>query len=197
MHENKTEEEEISDGTENADDVEFLSEDEDANPAATIKKLREKLKRCSAERQEYLEGWQRIRADFVNSRKNEEENRKRIGTNVREDVVRDLLPVLDSFAMAFANKEAWEKADKNWRMGVEYIHAQLVAALGGYGLEEFSPLGETFDPESSVAIESVPSDKKEDDHLVLEVIQKGYRMNGKVLRPATVKVGEFKTGDSN
>jgi hypothetical protein len=62
-----------------------------------------------------------------------------------ERMIEDLLPVLQSFDMAMGNKEAWEKADKNWRIGVEYIYSQLTKALSDNGLEEIKALGENFD----------------------------------------------------
>ena len=60
------------------------------------------------------------------------------------------------------------------------------------GLEESNPLGEKFNPKLHESIGSLPAEKKEDDHKILEVIQKGYIMHGKIIRPARVKIGEYK-----
>src|SRR5581483_10539477 len=90
--------------------------EEELEPQDQLKKLREKLKKCVEEKQEYLDGWQRERAQLANLRKQEEKERKEFIKFANENLLSDLLPVLDSFHMAFANKEAWEKVDKNWRL---------------------------------------------------------------------------------
>ena len=94
-----------------------------------IKSLREKLKACEAEKKEYLDGWQRAKADTINSKKEWEASRSGLMNLGSEAVVEDLLPVLDSFEMAFKNKEKWEAVDENWRTGVEYIYNQLIESL--------------------------------------------------------------------
>lgn len=171
-----------------SDDVQFEEIPEDANPAATLKKLREKLHTCEAEKKEYLDGWQRMRADFANARKEEELRRGELIKFASEGLVEDLLPVLDSFSMAFGNKEAWEKVDANWRKGVEYIHAQMLSVLESRGLAEVGVVGELVDPRLHVEIEQISGDEAQSGKVV-EVIQKGYRLHNKVIRPAKVKGG--------
>lgn len=174
---------------------EFVPEDGEGNTAIskdTVKELREKLKKAIAEKQEYMNGWQRTKADFVNARKREEEARKETVKYANEDLLMQITPVLDSFTLAFANKEAWEKVDKNWRMGVEYIYSQLKGVLEQNGFAEFDPKGETFDALRHHAIETIPVSDKAQDHKVIEVVQKGYSLNGKIVRPASVKIGEYK-----
>jgi molecular chaperone GrpE len=90
------------------------------------------------------------------------------------------------------NKETWEKADKNWRVGVEYIADQLKKVLAEFGLKEIDPIGKTFDPMRDEAIEHVPVADEKKNHHIVEVIQKGYDLNGKILKAPKVKVGEFK-----
>jgi len=173
---------------------EFVPEDGEGNTAGTkdtVKELREKLKKALAEKQEYLEGWQRSKADFINARKREEESRAELVKFANEDLIFELLPALDSFTMAFANKEAWEKADKNWRQGVEYIYAQLMAALEHSGLKPFDPKGEKLDPFKHTAISNIPVTDPALDHTIVEVVQKGYTLRDKIIRPAQVKVGEY------
>jgi len=160
--------------------------------ATQISKLKEKLKACEKEKQEYLDGWQRARADFVNLRKRDEEEKKEYIKFASERVIDDMIPVLDSFEMAFANKEAWEKADKNWRMGVEYIHSQLRAILEKNGLVDINPIGQTFDVNRDEASEYVPVENEFENNKIIAVVQRGYMLNGKMLRPAKVKVGEKK-----
>lgn len=168
------------------DDVVFESEGED--PRAALKKLREKLRVCEAEKKDYLDGWQRMRADFANARRDEDARRGEMIRFAAEGLVEDLLPTLDSFSMAFANKEAWEKVDANWRNGVEYIHTQLLSVLEARGLTEIGKVGEKIDPRLHIAIDIVPDDDESKTDIVAVVIQKGYRLHSKVVRPAKVKV---------
>ncbi len=174
---------------------EFVPEDGEGNTAGikdVVKDLREKLKKAIEEKQDYLDGWQRTKADFINARKMEDKNRGEVIKFANEDLLSQMIPVLDSFTMAFNNKEAWEKVDKNWRMGVEYIYSQLKTVLEQNGLTEFDPKGEVFNSEKHHAVESVPVTDQVQDHKVLDVVQKGYLLNGKIIRPASVKIGEFK-----
>lgn len=162
------------------------------NAVDALKKLREKLKKVEAEKQEYLIGWQRAKADLINARKRDEEDRKEFMKFANERLIDGLIPVMESFDMAMGNKEAWEKVDKNWRVGVEYIYSQLKKTLSDSGLEEIDPLGKPFDHNRDEAAEYVPVDKESDHHKVVFVLQKGYSLNGRSMRPPKVKVGEFK-----
>jgi len=170
-----------------SEDLRFESEEESESPALAMKKLREKLKTCEKEKKEYLDGWQRMRADFANIKKDEDTRRGEMIKFAAEGLVDDLIPVLDSFAMAFGNKEAWEKVDENWRKGVEYIYAQMYSVLESRGLTEIGKVGEKVDPRTHVAIEEVPPTSEKEADTVSEVVQKGYRLHSKVIRPAKVK----------
>ena len=173
------------------DDVQFESEDESENIAATLKKLREKLRICEQEKKDNLDGWQRMRADFANARKEEETRRGDMIKFASEGLVEDMLPVLDSFSMAFANKESWEKVDASWRKGVEYIYSQMLSVLESRGLSEIGVVGEKIDPRIHIAMEGIPTDESKVD-TVVEIVQKGYRLHSKVIRPAKVKAGVAK-----
>jgi molecular chaperone GrpE len=178
-----------------ADETEFVPEDGEGNTGTQkdiVKDLREKLKKAIAEKQEYLNGWQRSKAEFVNARKRDEEDKKEFVKFAKVDLVEQLIPVLESFESARANKAAWESVDKNWRMGVEYIHSQLLKTLQDNGLEEVNPLGQKFDPMRDEAVSYDPVDDESKDHVITEVIQKGYNLNGKNIKAPRVKVGEFK-----
>lgn len=164
------------------------------NAIETVKKLRAKLKEAEKKSQEYLDGWQRMKADFLNAKKRDEETQKEFRKYATEGFIEELLPVLQSFDMAFANKEAWEKVDKNWRNGVEYIHGQLKSVLDSHGLKEVDPQGKPFDPARDEAMEYVPVTDEKLHHMVISVVQKGYELNGKQMRPPRVKVGEYKAG---
>ena len=157
-----------------------------------IKKLKEKLKKCNEERQEYLTGWQRDKADFINARKKDEEYYSDKAKIAREDIIAQLLPVIDSFDMAFANKEVWESLDSNWRKGVEYIHAQLLKILEDNGLSKIESHGTVFNPTMHESTGEVETKKKEEEGTIVEVVRMGYMIGGKVVRPLQVKVGVYK-----
>lgn len=191
----KTDDEAVSD-TEN--DVSFEPEDNETHPSSfgrskddVLGKLKEKLKETEKKAAEYLDGWQRLKADLVNTRKRDEEGKREVVKYANEALITDLLSVLDSFEMAFSNKEAWEKADKSWRTGVEYIHSQLLGVLGQYGVKTLSPMGETYDPMRDDAVETVPVQDEKDDNKVLEVVRTGYALHGKEIRAPKVKIGHF------
>ena len=173
-------------------DVEFVTDDSQEATEAKIKRLRKKLEQCMAERQEYLAGWQRAKADFINARGEEEKSRAYAKARAREDLILELLPVLDSFNLSRADSEAWNQVPENWRVGVEYIHAQLQNALAAHGLREVPAEGQPFKPEVHIPIEAVPTPDKTKNDIVAEVVQRGYEVRGKVIRPATVKVWSFK-----
>lgn len=176
------------------DDIKFdenIDEDGEHDQGALIKKLRQRIKELEGKVQEYLTGWQKERADSVNLRKRLEEEKKEFAKFAKEDISTELISVLDSFDSAFKNKEAWEKVDKNWRVGVEYIHSQLVNVLSNHGVSIIAPLGEKFDPQRDEAIENVPVENAEDDHKILEVVSVGYRLQNKIIRAPKVKVGEY------
>jgi molecular chaperone GrpE len=174
-----------------ADDVEFIEEDSEGvelSTQAKLKKLREELKACQKERTEYLTGWQRSQADYINLKKEAEERLKRGKELGREQMMDSLLPALDAFDMAIGNKEAWEKVEPTWRQGIEYIYSRLVSALAENNMEVIDGIGVLFDPTLHEAIENIPTDDESLDHTIAAIIQKGYKMGERVLRPARVKV---------
>lgn len=174
------------------DDLRFEETEEEENPATLLKKIRDKLRACEQEKKEYLDGWTRTRADFANARKEEDARQGELVKFASEGLVEDLLPILDSFSMAFANKEAWEKVDENWRKGVEYIYTQIFSVLESRGLTEIGAVGEKLDPRDHIAVEMVGIDNEEQENTVSAVIQRGYRLHNKVIRPARVKVFSYR-----
>ncbi len=156
---------------------------------AKLKKLREELKQCQSEKQDYLAMSQRLKADYLNLRREAELNRSEIVKFANEDLLKELIDLADGFELAFANRQQWEAVDENWRRGVEYIYTKLLNILTQSGLTEISALHENFDPLRHHALELVETDKPEEINRVIKVIQKGYSLHNKIIRPAQVKVG--------
>jgi molecular chaperone GrpE len=176
--------------TDEHDDIQLDNEDENLDDSVlaeehmgdAVKKLKEKLKDAEGKAKEYLDNWQRAQAEFVNIRRRDEEDKASFLKFAKGDILEELIPVLDSFELAI----------RHGSKDVEPIYNQFLKVLRDHGLAEINPLGETFDPKMHEALGMVETDKEEDDHKVLEVFQKGYMLIDRVLRPAKVRVGEYK-----
>ena len=190
---NQNIEEDIVDETIPSDDVSFeeTNEEGEIDARTTIKKLREKIKKLEEEKQEYLDLSQRTRADYANFKKEVESTRVADRKFATKRFIEELLPVLDSYDMAQGNKEAWEAVDKNWRMGVEYIFAQLRTVLEGEGVTQFGKIGDTFNPELHESMEQMDVENESDNDKIMKILQNGYKMNDIILRPARVHTGHF------
>ena len=158
------------------------------NPQETIKKLREKLKKCESEKQESMTGLQRTKADFINLPKRDEKEKEEFAKFAVENFVKEITPILDSFDLAIA--KATEAGDSQWKDGVTSIQNQLLAVLQTNGMGKIVPLNEPFDPKFHEAVGTIETEDESKDHLVLEVLQAGYTLHGKVVRPAKVRIGQ-------
>jgi molecular chaperone GrpE len=140
------------------------------------------LAQLAAERDELRELAQRVQADFENFRKRMLREQTDKIERANEALIEQLLPVLDSFELAL---ESLGDADDSVRKGMELVHAGLIDVLAKHGLERIDALGKPFDPNEH---EAVAQDDGEGEPVVCEVYRTGYRLKGRVIRPATVKV---------
>lgn len=200
--ENKIENEEVLENeslpSEESEDVSFEETNEEGEVDArdTIKKLREKIKKIEAEKQEYLDLSQRTRADYINFKKEVDANRISERKFATKRFIEELLPVLDSYDMAQGNKETWEKVDQNWRMGIEYIFNQFKTVLEGEDVTQFGKVGDLFDPQLHESMQQVTVENESENDKIVKVLQNGYKMNDSILRVARVHTGHFvKTSD--
>jgi molecular chaperone GrpE len=159
------------------DNDEALSSEEELEAAAqaVVDDVSE-LAQVAAERDEYLDALRHLQADFENYRKRVQKDQAVAAERGAETLVRELLPVLDAVDLARAHNDG---------EGVQQIAAAFVDALSKQGLHRVDPLAEAFDPEEHEAVMHEPGDG---DPEVIEVLRAGYRWNGRVLRPAMVKV---------
>lgn len=192
---NEDEEVKIENTDEPFDDVTFVDSTEDGDTLPTkdvVKKLRDDLKKARANKEEYLTGWQRAKADYVNLQK-EADGRFSRGKELGvEELTDSLLPALDAFDMAMSNKAAWEAVDKNWRQGIEYIHSKFIQALADNKVSVIAEVGAKFDPMLHESIESIATEDESKDHTIASITQSGYKMGERVIRPARVKIFEHK-----
>jgi molecular chaperone GrpE len=138
------------------------------------------------ERDEYLALAQRTQADFENYRKRATKDVAAAGTRAKAGLVRELLPVLDNLERAL---ELAAEAGGTLLDGMRLVHADLVGVLQRSGVEAFDPTGEPFDPTLHEALSTRPQDG-EHPGTVVEVVEKGYRLNDAILRPARVVVSQ-------
>jgi molecular chaperone GrpE len=141
------------------------------------------LAAAQAERDEYLDALQRLKAEFDNYRKRVARDQQELVSRAAERLVRELLPVLDDLERALEFAAAHEEA--RLEDGVRLVHRSFADALAKEGLAEIPTEGK-FDPHTQEALLSQPSDAEEGT--VIQVLQKGYTLGDRVLRPARVVV---------
>lgn len=170
------------------DDIKIENENEKIEDK--LKKLKQQLRQCKKEKEEYLDGWQRSKADFINARKEEEKKREELIKYSDSVIINDILPVLDSFDLAFkfGNGSSSKNSSDKTNKGFVLIESQLHTALKQHGLEVIKCVGHQFNPELHEAVEEIES--KEKDGIIVEEIVKGYTLHDKVIRAAKVKIAK-------
>jgi len=154
--------------------------------AAVVQEDLDELVAKAKQRDEYLELAQRTQADFENFRKRAAREKAEAGDRGMGKLARELLPALDHLELALRATEEHEGAE-NVVKGFRLVHEELLGALERVGIQGFSPQGEPFDPNEHEAMAQQPAEGTEPG-TVIEVYQRGYRLNGQVLRPARVVV---------
>lgn len=185
---------------EGAEELEYEKETEEKQIdfEKKINKLKEKLKACQEEKEQYLAGWQRERADFINYKRDEEERLKEIRLIQKGKVILEFLSILDSFEKAeeelkkiFQNKVVESENLSQWIKGILGIKNQIKNLLEKEGVKEIDTKRK-FNPAFHEVVETVAGE----DGQIMEVVQKGYLLEGEVLRFAKVKIGK-KTENNN
>jgi molecular chaperone GrpE len=162
--------------------------DEQRNEAAEVREtetrsVEERLAQAEAKAEERLDDLKRLAAEFDNYRKRTARDQTALVARAAERLVKELLPVLDDLERALVAADEHQEA--KLEEGVRLVHRSLADALRKEGLEEIATEG-AFDPHVHEALLSQPSDA--DEGAVIEVLQKGYRLGDRVLRPARVVV---------
>jgi molecular chaperone GrpE len=154
------------------------------------------LARAERERDEYLDLARRAQADFENYRKRAAREAAAAGERAKSGLVRELLPVVDNLERALATVEGAREAghppnsgesEQHLAEGVRLVYSELIALLERHGVEQFDPSGQSFDPTLHEAL-STRSEDGAEPGVILDVVEKGYKANGSVLRPARVVV---------
>lgn len=144
--------------------------------------LKKKLKACEKEKKEYLDGWQRAKADLINFRQRQERQQQEWQKLINEGLILELLPVLDTL------EAATQKATEQEKESCLLIKKQLEEVLKKQGLEKINSQNVSFNPSEHEVIERKnPPAEQEKDGLV-EEISPGYKLNGKIIRTAKVRI---------
>ncbi len=155
--------------------------------------LQKQLEDCEKKAAEYLSGWQRERADFLNYKKEEMERIGQLMNYAKEEFILDILPIMDNFDVIEKKLPEDLKKDDNVK-GLLQAKIQFKDFLKGLGVEEIKSVGEKFDPNLHEVVEEVePFDAAQGKNniepgTIVEEVQKGYKINWRLLRAARVKV---------
>jgi molecular chaperone GrpE len=169
-------------------DLEDLLDDEleELSSEEQIEVLQKSLDEMKTKADEYLEGWQRSRAEFANYKKRILRENSDIRTLARGEVIKNYLEIVDDLERALQEKPHNGEAE-NWAEGIEIIYQKLCAKLEAEGVRPMNALGEDFDPNIHEALMKEESEEFESGQII-EVMQEGYWIGDKVLRPALVRV---------
>ncbi|MFH1423836.1 MAG: nucleotide exchange factor GrpE [Candidatus Nealsonbacteria bacterium] len=152
---------------------------------SNIEVLKKSIEESEKKAAEYLAGWQRARADLLNYKKEEMERVSDFLKYANEEFVLKVLPILDNFEIVEKKLADNLKTDENIK-GLLMIKKQIQDFLKSQKVEEVKSIGEKFDPSLHEVIEEIGVKDKEKS-IIVEELQKGYKINGRLLRPAKVK----------
>lgn len=179
------------DGTESMDTSQVMEEAEAAAEQMTqeeVESLQKEIADCRAQANEYLDGWQRARAEFANYKKRVERDQAQAYQIAAGNIFKRYLEVLDDLERALKTRPQ-DGEGAAWANGIELIYRKMVAILENDGVKAMDTIGQYFDPNLHEAITSEDS-PNHDSGQIIGVVQQGYRMGDRVLRPALVRVAK-------
>jgi molecular chaperone GrpE len=167
-------------------EIEVIEPDEDALDPTEVLEL--ELTEALKEKEEYLDGWQRTQADFANYKKRVERDRQQVQQNATANVVRRYLEILDDIERALANQPQ-ESDGAVWADGIDLVYRKWLNALEADDVKPMEIGDQHFDPTLHEAISQEESDEHKSGEII-EVVQTGYLIGDRVLRPAKVRVAQ-------
>ncbi|MDD3824897.1 MAG: nucleotide exchange factor GrpE [Anaerolineae bacterium] len=162
------------------------AEAEEAAPEEALASLRQELEDAQARQAEYLDGWQRARAELANARKRFQREQGQAYDSARADILVRLLPIVDDFQRALENVPE-EASNDPWLEGIRLIERNFQHVLEQEGVSAIADAGQEFDPFLHQAVTHEPSDSVPAGHII-SALRTGYRMGEQVLRPSMVRV---------
>jgi molecular chaperone GrpE len=187
--------EEIKGNVEQGQEVEAQGTEQIEEPTASenieldeIEILRDELDALQQQSAEYLDGWQRERAEFANYKKRMERERQQLQHNIAGNIIRKYLEILDDLERVLQNQPA-DSDGASWAEGIELVNRKFLSALEAEGVVPMEVAGQQFDPNLHEAISQEPSEDLESGQII-DVVRNGYLIGERVLRPATVRVAQ-------
>jgi molecular chaperone GrpE len=186
---NKVEENE-QEQDQNLEETEEIEEiiEPDLVEQVEIDALKLEIEELNQKSEEYLDGWQRERAEFVNYKKRMDREREQLKVNITGNVIRSYLEIIDDLELALKNKPA-EGEGPTWAEGIELIYRKFLTMLETEGIKPMQVEGQIFDPNLHEAISQEPNEDFESGEII-EVVRNGYSIGERVLRPASVRVAQ-------
>lgn len=175
-----------------SDDIQIEEDTENSEPSleSSLKKIKKELKEAKAEAAEYLAGWQRSKADYVNLSRRMREEKELVLKQVTASLAEGIIAVFDSVEAARASASRDDVSSLT--TGIEQIQKQLEKTLRDLGVERFSPLpGDHFNPLRHEPMRTVACEAEREDNTILETLQSGFCHGDTVIRPARVVVKHF------
>ena len=169
-------------------DEESAGENDAAPELAGDKALEEQLQECQAKSNEYLDGWQRARADFANYKRRVEREQAQSYQNAVGSIVKRYLDILDDLELALKNRPQ-EGEGAAWSEGIELIAHKFASILESEGVKPIDTNGKEFDPNLHEALTNEETDQYESGQII-DVVKQGYLLGDRVLRPALVRVAK-------
>ncbi len=169
------------------DELEVVEEETRAKEK--LVRLKKELAQCRTERQEYLDGWQRAKADYVNALKRFEEEKDSLRRTTLASVVQELLSALDSLERARKTQDLPE--------GFQAIGKQFAAAFEKLGVVRIpAAVGDPFNPAIHEALGQDETDERKRDETLSAVLEDGWQVEDKIIRPTKVRVARYRAGES-
>lgn len=154
----------------------------------TIIGLQQELQNAQNQCKEYFEGWQRERADFMNYKKRVERDQAQLQQIITANIIKKFLVIVDDMERAIRNRPA-NAEQQEWWNGVDLIYRKLLSILEAEGIQPIAAAGDSFDPNLHEAISHEESSAVQSGQII-EVVQQGYRLGDRVVRPALVRVAQ-------
>lgn len=162
--------------------------DQEGMEPAELEALRKEIEQLKQQSQEYLDGWQRERAEFANYKKRIEKENQQLHSSISGNIIRKYLEIIDDLERALQNKPQ-DGDGATWSEGIELVYRKFLSVLEAEGVVPMKAEGENFDPNLHEAISQEPNDEFESGQ-VIEVLRNGYLIGERVLRPASVRIAQ-------